>query len=250
MHPRLLYTKTSRSSSAINPQERRLRAVISELPTWKACSKTIFFLHVNFTGQNQANRILRSFILVFAKTPAAAKELNRQLTSQEFGKYYLAVISGIPEPQEGSLENYLVKDTRTNSSAVCTKTTPGAKLARLHYRTIETYGAPGNEKFTDSKSTDTPKHTSRNHRQPPLQNESSALIEIHLDTGRHHQIRVQMAYFGHPLIGDRKYGKEITDHMNSVQSSTKRFQAGQLHLCAYKLTFHHPKTGKEMEFQI
>ena len=57
MHPRLLYTKTSRSSSAINPQERRLRAVISELPTWKACSKTIFFLHVNFTGQNQANRI-------------------------------------------------------------------------------------------------------------------------------------------------------------------------------------------------
>ena len=97
-------------------------------------------------------------ILVFAKTPAAAKELNRQLTSQEFGKYYLAVISGIPEPQEGSLENYLVKDTRTNSSAVCTKTTPGAKLARLHYRTIETYGAPGNEKFTDSKSTDTPKH--------------------------------------------------------------------------------------------
>ena len=104
-------------------------------------------------------------ILVFAKTPAAAKELNRQLTSQEFGKYYLAVISGIPEPQEGSLENYLVKDTRTNSSAVCTKTTPGAKLARLHYRTIETYGAPGNEKFTDSKSTDTPKHTSRNHRQ-------------------------------------------------------------------------------------
>ena len=189
-------------------------------------------------------------LLVFAKTPAAAKELNRQLTSQEFGKYYLAVISGIPEPQEGSLENYLVKDTRTNSSAVCTKTTPGAKLARLHYRTIETYGAPGNEKFTDSKSTDTPKHTSRNHRQPPLQNESSALIEIHLDTGRHHQIRVQMAYFGHPLIGDRKYGKEITDHMNSVQSSTKRFQAGQLHLCAYKLTFHHPKTGKEMEFQI
>ena len=254
MHPRLLYTKTSRSSSAINPQERRLRAVISELPTWKACSKTIFFLHVNFTGQNLAiiHRLDQPVegILVFAKTPAAAKELNRQLTSQEFGKYYLAVISGIPEPQEGSLENYLVKDTRTNSSAVCTKTTPGAKLARLHYRTIETYGAPGNEKFTDSKSTDTPKHTSRNHRQPPLQNESSALIEIHLDTGRHHQIRVQMAYFGHPLIGDRKYGKEITDHMNSVQSSTKRFQAGQLHLCAYKLTFHHPKTGKEMEFQI
>ncbi len=167
MHPRLLYTKTSRSSSAINPQERRLRAVISELPTWKACSKPSFSsrkFHRAKSGEPYLAIIHRLDQPVegirLCKTPAAAKELNRQLTSQEFGKYYLAVISGIPEPQEGSLENYLVKDTCTNSSAVCTKTTPGAKLARLHYRTIETYGAPGNEKFTDSKSTDTPKHTS------------------------------------------------------------------------------------------
>lgn len=189
-------------------------------------------------------------ILVFAKTPAAAKELNRQLTSGGFGKYYLAAVSGIPEPPEGTLNDYLVKDARTNSSSVCTKTTPGAKPARLHYRTIETYGAPESGKFTDSKSPDVPKDTFQNYGQPPSPKESSALVEIHLDTGRHHQIRVQMAHFGHPLIGDRKYGKEITDHMNSVQSSTKRFQAGQLHLCAYKLTFHHPKTGKEMEFQI
>lgn len=174
-------------------------------------------------------------ILVFAKTPAAAKELNRQLTSGGFGKYYLAVISGIPEPQEGALENYLVKDARTNSSAVCTKTTPGAKPAKLHYRTIETYTTLENSGFSST---------------PQDKQNTSALIEVHLDTGRHHQIRVQMAHFGHPLIGDRKYGKEISNHINAVQSPTKRFQAGQLHLCAYKLTFHHPKTGKEMEFQI
>ena len=111
-------------------------------------------------------------ILVFAKTPAATKELNRQLTSQEFGKYYLTVISGIPEPQEGSLENYLVKDTPYKQFPQSVrKRLREQNFARLHYRTIETYGAPGNEKFTDSKSTDTPKHTSRNHRQPPLQNE-------------------------------------------------------------------------------
>lgn len=258
MHPRLLYTKTSRSSSAINRRNADSEQSYRNFRHGKPAQNHLFSsrkFHRAKSGEPYLAIIHRldqpvEGILVFAKTPAAAKELNRQLTSQEFGKYYLAVISGIPEPQEGSLENYLVKDARTNSSAVCTKTTPGAKLARLHYRTIETYGAPGNEKFTDSKSTDTPKHTSRNHRQPPLQNESSALVEIHLDTGRHHQIRVQMAHFGHPLIGDRKYGKKITDHMNSVQSSTKRFQAGQLHLCAYKLTFRHPKTGKEMEFQI
>ena len=171
------------------------------------------------------------------KTPAAAKELNRQLTSQEFGKYYLAVISGIPEPQEGSLENYLVKDTRTNSSAVCTKTTPGAKLARLHYRTIETYGAPGNEKFTDSKSTDTPKHTSRNHRQPPLQNESSALIEIHLDTGRHHQIRAQFAIRGCGIWGDTKYNPKF--------AKTKR-KYKQIGLFSSRMEFTHPITGEEI----
>lgn len=158
-------------------------------------------------------------ILVFAKTPAAAKELNRQLSSDGFGKYYLAAVTGIPKPPEGTLEDYLIKNARTNSSSVCAKTTSGAKLARLHYRTVEVYDA-------------------------------SALVEIHLDTGRHHQIRVQMAHFGHPLIGDRKYGREIDHPIIASQTSVKRFQAGQLHLCAYKLIFRHPKTGKVMEFQI
>lgn len=174
-------------------------------------------------------------ILVFARTPAAAKELNRQLTSGGFGKYYLAAVAGIPEPPEGTLENYLVKDSRTNSSAVCTKTTPGAKLARLHYKTIERCDTFESNGSPDAEKTD---------------GEHSTLVEIHLDTGRHHQIRVQMAYFGHPLIGDRKYGKEFGDHIAAAHCSTNRFQAGQLHLCAYKLTFRHPKTGKEMEFQI
>ena len=114
-------------------------------------------------------------LLVFAKTPAAAKNLNQQLTSSGFGKYYRAVVTGIPEPAEGMLENYMIKDGRTNTSRVCTKDTPGAKPARLHYQVKKKYEetAP-----------------------------ASALVEIRLDTGRHHQIRVQMAHFGHPLAGD------------------------------------------------
>ena len=69
-------------------------------------------------------------LLVFAKTPAAARELNRQLTASGFGKYYRAVVRGIPEPVEGTLEDYMVKDRRTNASRICDRNTPGAKRAR------------------------------------------------------------------------------------------------------------------------
>ena len=113
-------------------------------------------------------------LLVFAKTPAAAKELNRQLQSFGFGKYYQAVLLGCPQTADGILEDYLVKDGRTNTSRICTEETPGAKVARLSYHIAKTTA-------------------------------EFSLAEIHLDTGRHHQIRVQMAHLGCPIAGDRKY---------------------------------------------
>ena len=77
-------------------------------------------------------------LLVFAKTPAAAKELSRQLTASGFGKYYRAQALGIFEHNEGTLEDYLVKDGRTNTSRVCEENVPDAKYARLHYKVIHT----------------------------------------------------------------------------------------------------------------
>lgn len=148
-------------------------------------------------------------ILVFAKTPFAAKELNKQLTSHGFGKYYLAIVEGKLPASEGVLENYLVKDSRTNLSRVCDKHTKDAKLARLHYRVLNQYAGKSN-------------------------------IEIRLDTGRHHQIRVQFSHIGCPLTGDTKYNKFVTDK--------KGWQ--EIALCAYKLEFNHPKTGKPMHFEI
>lgn len=148
-------------------------------------------------------------LLVFAKTPKAAKGLNRQLTSSGFGKYYRAVVTGIPEPPEGTLEDHLVKDARTNTSRVCTENTPGAKAARLHYKVKKIYG-------------DTAPVTS--------------LVDIHLDTGRHHQIRVQMAHMGCPLVGDRKYGSGTAE--------------GPLRLCAYRLEFRHPVSGEKKIFVL
>lgn len=159
-------------------------------------------------------------LLVFAKTPAAAKELNRQLASSGFGKYYRATVTGTPEPPEGVLEDYLVKDGRINTSRVCEKSTPGAKLARLSYHVEEV--------FRDAS---------------PV----TSLVKIKLDTGRHHQIRVQMAHIGCPLAGDRKYGKyEKTDD----GAPRDRKNTEPIKLCAYRLEFKHPATGKDMVFEL
>lgn len=147
-------------------------------------------------------------LLVFAKTPNAAKELNRQLTASGFEKHYLALVCGIPVPPEGILADYLIKDGRTNTSRVCEQNTPGAKPARLHYKIKEIRG-------------------------------SISLIEIQLDTGRHHQIRVQMANIGCPLVGDHKYGAP-----DCPQTT------GPLRLCAYRLVFKHPAAGRVLTFTL
>ena len=75
-------------------------------------------------------------ILVFAKTPAAAKDLNKQLQNQGFGKYYRALVANTPSTKEGTLENYMVKDARTNTSRICSAKENGSKIARLHYDTV------------------------------------------------------------------------------------------------------------------
>lgn len=146
-------------------------------------------------------------VLVFAKTLPAAKDLSRQIAAGEMTKIYLAVTCGTVPAKEGILEDYLKKDGRTNTSAVVPKGTPGSKRAVLSYEVLEELPA-GNK-----------------------------LLRIHLQTGRHHQIRVQLAHAGMPLLGDRKYGSPET----SVYP---------LALCAHSLTFRHPATKKTMNFCV
>ena len=157
-------------------------------------------------------------ILVFAKTPAAAKDLNKQLQNQGFGKYYRALVTNAPSEKEGTLENYMVKDARTNTSRICSAKENGSKIARLHYDTVPVtdwlFTAPAAFHGTE--------------------------LEIHLDTGRHHQIRVQLASVGCPIVGDTKY--------NPTLAGTKGWQT--IRLCAYKLDFQHPVTHKAMHFQL
>ncbi len=155
-------------------------------------------------------------LLVFAKTKKAAASLSAQVQDGRMVKQYLAVT--LPEkeeiPVQGRLEDWLLQDRASNSSRIVPKETRGARKAVLEYRILKTWNVPGGEKES-----------------------RAALAQIRLFTGRHHQIRVQMAGAGMPLAGDRKYG--------SGNFGKGDFPA----LCAWSLAFIHPGTGKEMAFQ-
>lgn len=153
-------------------------------------------------------------LLLFAKTREAASKLSGQLQSGTIEKYYQALLCGRIE-EEGELTDYLVKDGRSNLSRVAEKGTPGARRAHLKFRRLEVFADNGLP--------------------CPV-----SLVEIKLETGRHHQIRVQMAHHGFPLLGDRKYNHSGI----AYPGEWTRVPA----LFAWKLKFYHPKTGQRMEF--
>lgn len=159
-------------------------------------------------------------ILVFAKNKAAAAALSRQAAGEQMEKEYLAVVCGKDMPQSGELTDYLVKDGRTNTSRIVPPEVKDAKRAVLEYEVLE--------------------------KRPPEEDDSCqlALVRIRLHTGRHHQIRVQMANAGMPLLGDHKYADDVTLAM------TKRLGTKEIALCASRLAFDHPGTGERMQFQI
>ena len=148
-------------------------------------------------------------VMVFAKTPFAAGALSEQVTDGRMKKHYLALLCGKPETDTGTLVDYLVKDGRTNTSFVAEQSHKDAKRSELNYKVLKRM-------------------------------ENTTLIEVELITGRHHQIRVQMANAGWPLYGDTKYNPAFQETKEHVQTA----------LCAYQLSFVHPKTKKVMEFCI
>jgi len=117
-------------------------------------------------------------VMVFAKTSKAASRLSEQVRSRQFKKVYLAVVHGILDNSEGRLENYLIKDSRSNTVRIVDSEAEGGKKALLDYRVL---GAA----------------------------KGFSLVRIDLNTGRPHQIRVQFSNIGHPLYGDQKYGQNV-----------------------------------------
>ncbi len=143
-------------------------------------------------------------IMVFARNSKSAKRLSESFASHTVEKTYYAVAKGVVKVKSQRLLNYLKKDEKENIVKIVPMAESGAKKAELVYNVLEI-------------------------------DERQSLLEVKILTGRSHQIRVQLANIGHPLVGDVKYGKE-----KGVTS--------KLGLWAGKLSFVHPVTKEKMVF--
>jgi len=146
-----------------------------------------------------------SGLVIFAKTSKALKRLNLQFKNRTTTKKYLAVVSNKFTNDKGSLEHWLLRNKMKNKSFSYDKKVENAKKGVLNYKKVK-----------------------------KLSNYS--ILEIELETGRHHQIRSQLSKIGFPIMGDIKYG--------SKRSNDK----GYIGLHSYKLIIDHPITKKRTEF--
>ena len=148
-------------------------------------------------------------ILVFGKNQKSGARLSEEMQKNEMEKIYLACVQGVPEKEEGILENQMEKVPGSNLSRIVENKTKNSKKAVLEYKVLK-------------------------------EEAGCSLLEIHLKTGRHHQIRAQLAYAGWPILGDTKY--------NEKESGKGQWKA--MGLCASRLSFYHPVSGEKMEFQV
>ncbi len=144
--------------------------------------------------------------MIFATRRRAAHKLSLQFEHREVKKTYWAWVEGRPDPPEGTWQDFLRKVYGKPLAEVVPQDHPEAKLAILHYRTLQT---------TDR----------------------GAWLEIELETGRTHQIRIQAASRHHPILGDFQYGSTIPF---GIQHDDERLRAIALH--ARSITFRHPAT--------
>jgi 23S rRNA pseudouridine1911/1915/1917 synthase len=138
-----------------------------------------------------------SGIIIFARTSKALERLNKMLREKTIKKTYWAVVKNQPKKQSDTLTNFLKKNPKNNKSTAYPKEIDGSKKAILHYNTIKKL-------------------------------DNYWLLEIDLETGRHHQIRTQLSTIGSPIKGDLKYGFDRSN------------KDGSIHLHARKINFTHP----------
>lgn len=135
--------------------------------------------------------------VIYAKTSKALARMNELVKNHLVRKIYWALVEGCPEQQEATLTHFLWKNEKLNKSFCVTEETQGARKAVLSYKIIETF-------------------------------DYYSLLEVELQTGRHHQIRAQLSAVGHCIKGDLKYGAKRSNPDGSIS------------LQAHRLIFEHP----------
>ena len=141
-------------------------------------------------------------VMVFAKTRAAASSLSDQIRRHHMKKFYRCLVEGIPEKDEARLTHFIRKG-KSLKATVFPRSAPDAKRAVLTYRVLSI-------------------------------RKQVALLEVELHTGRFHQIRAQLSFIGHPIVGDLKYRAQT------------RLGDYKIALCACKVILTHPHNHKEL----
>ncbi|MHB0755137.1 RluA family pseudouridine synthase [Polaribacter sp. M15] len=144
-----------------------------------------------------------SGVIIFARTSKALERLNKMLRDKKINKTYWAVVKNHPKKEKDTLINFLKKNPKNNKSSVFNKEIAGSKRAVLHYTILKKL-------------------------------DNYALLEIDLETGRHHQIRAQLSAIGFPIKGDLKYGFNRSN------------KDGSIHLHARKIEFVHPVSKEQI----
>ncbi|MDT0552918.1 RluA family pseudouridine synthase [Urechidicola vernalis] len=142
-------------------------------------------------------------VVIFAKTSKALERLNKMLRDKNINKTYWAVVKNEPPKEKDTLINWLRKNPKNNKSTAYFKEIDGSKKAILHYNILKKL-------------------------------KSYLLLEIDLETGRHHQIRSQLSSIGSPIKGDLKYGFNRSN------------KDGSIHLHARKIEFTHPVSKEQV----
>ncbi len=143
-------------------------------------------------------------VVMVARTSKAASRLSAQIREGSVDKRYLAVVQGRPRESQGQLENHLERDG--HKSRIIAHSTPGSQIARLNYHVMSSL-------------------------------KGFSLLGIKLETGRRHQIRVQLAHIGCPIVGDVTYG------------ASQSLEHGCIALLAHRLSFDHPTRAVRLAFE-
>lgn len=146
-----------------------------------------------------------SGVVLFARTSKGASRLSEQFREKTTQKIYRAIVEGEPNPKQATLSHHLRKE-KSLKSTVFKRSGKDTQLAELEYQTLENYS-------------------------------NSSLLEVKLHTGRFHQIRAQLAFIGHPISGDKKYG------------ATTTLPDRQIALYAHRLIFKHPVSKEEVSVE-